>query len=90
MITKPAQMPGIFFNLRKMLSIVPFATKYFKFIFQSLLRVLEKDVTMPDGEVIPKGITFSVDFASLMTDPNIFHEPQKFNPTRFLDDSLKG
>ena len=45
---------------------------------------------MPDGEVIPKGVSFSVDFASLMTDPVIFPDPQKFNPQRFLDDSLKG
>ena len=45
---------------------------------------------MPDGEIIPKGVSFSVDFASLMTDPVIFPDPQKFNPERFLDDSLKG
>ena len=45
---------------------------------------------MPDGTVMPKGITFGIDLASLMTDPDVFPEPQKFKPQRFLDDSLKG
>ena len=38
------------------------------------------------GYFIPKGTFMTISLDSVMNDPNIFPEPDKFNPERFLND----
>ncbi|CAL8105562.1 unnamed protein product [Orchesella dallaii] len=46
-------------------------------------RKLRKDVELDDGVVLPSGITVWIYFYFLHRDPNIFPDPEKFDPMRF-------
>jgi len=47
-------------------------------------RTLTKDVVLPNGDTMPAGLEFVIDFAMMMRNPETFENPLKFNPTRFL------
>jgi len=52
-------------------------------------RTTNKDVKLPNGDVMPKGMSFRIDMGAMMENENIFSNPNEFNPQRFLDNSLK-
>ena len=45
---------------------------------------------LPNGDVMPKGMSFRIDMGAMMENENIFSSPNEFNPQRFLDNSMKG
>uniref|UniRef100_A0A914W8C6 Cytochrome P450 n=1 Tax=Plectus sambesii TaxID=2011161 RepID=A0A914W8C6_9BILA len=45
------------------------------------------DDVIINGHRIPKGTTVIPQTASLHSDPELFHEPEKFRPERFIDDT---
>ncbi|KAI8235522.1 Cytochrome P450 monooxygenase ATR2 [Colletotrichum sp. SAR 10_99] len=47
-------------------------------------RVVERDITLKDGTLIPQGITVEAIFAPPLFDPVLFPNPQEFDPYRFL------
>ncbi|GMR47047.1 hypothetical protein PMAYCL1PPCAC_17242, partial [Pristionchus mayeri] len=55
---------------------------------QNLLRQTTKDITI-DGIQIPSGTAVCPQISVLMCDPEIFPDPESFNPSRFIDESGK-
>ena len=54
----------------------------------SLARKLRKKVSF-NGYTLPKGTTVMANFYAMEFDPEIFPEPYKFDPSRFLDENGK-
>ncbi|CAH0721659.1 unnamed protein product, partial [Brenthis ino] len=48
-------------------------------------RRLKNDMTFQDGRVAPAGTTVIVFYDGVFRNPNIFEEPEKFKPERFVD-----
>jgi cytochrome P450 len=49
------------------------------------LRTVTKDITL-SGYPIKKGTVVIPQISVLMVDPDIFPEPKRFNPSRFIDE----
>ena len=41
---------------------------------------------LPNGDIMPAGLEFVIDFGVMMRDPATFEKPLEFNPARFLTD----
>ena len=47
-----------------------------------------RDIELPNGAILPRGFTFTVDIANMATDPSVWGaDAHKFNPARFLSSS---
>ncbi|XP_046670750.1 cytochrome P450 4C1-like [Homalodisca vitripennis] len=53
-------------------------------------RKLFQDLTLPSGYTIPSGAALSLFFYKIHRDPEVFPEPEKFNPENFLPERLVG
>lgn len=53
----------------------------------TLHRVINKDYTLPNGGVAPKGTYVIVPAVAFHNDPDIFPNPQCFDPDRFNDEN---
>lgn len=59
--------------------------------FEILLKnCFQKDVLLPNGLTMPKGFEYTVDIGAMLYNEEIFPEPRKFNPNRFLNNEMKG
>lgn len=54
---------------------------------QVLIRVCTKDYTLPDGFKIQRGQRIMIPIIYLHVNPNIYPEPERFQPERFDPDS---
>ena len=52
----------------------------------AIINFSQKDVVLPNGDIMPAGLEFVVDFGVMMRDPDTFEKPFEFNPARFLTD----
>jgi len=52
-------------------------------------RCVTKDVLLPNGLTMPKGFEYTVDIGAMLYNDEIFPEPRKFNPNRFLNNEMK-
>ena len=77
---------------RQTLSKVPIATAFIKETLRLchtldlyIPRKTKTDIELPNGTVLPRGFTFTVDIANMATDKSAWGaDADKFNPTRFL------
>lgn len=53
-------------------------------------RVLDEDFTTKDHFVIPKGTTVCVHIYDLHRNPEVFTNPEQFDPDRFLPENVKN
>lgn len=51
-------------------------------------RCAENDITLPDGRVIPKGVRMAVSLFALHRNPEVWSEPEEYDPSRFSRDSV--
>ncbi|KAK3092763.1 hypothetical protein FSP39_006985 [Pinctada imbricata] len=51
-------------------------------------RCAENDISLPDGRVIPKGVRMAVSLFALHRNPEVWHEPEEFDPQRFSDENM--
>ncbi|KAH8673885.1 cytochrome P450 [Xylariales sp. PMI_506] len=49
------------------------------------VRYVEKPVTLSDGTYLPKGAMVESAHASIVNDPELYSQPESFNPRRFMD-----
>lgn len=50
-----------------------------------------RDIELPNGTILPRGFTFTVDIANMATDPSIWGaDANTFNPARFLSSSIQN
>ena len=47
--------------------------------------MFQKDVQLPNGDIMPKNMQFMIDFASMCRNEQVFKDPNKFHPERFLE-----
>jgi len=45
---------------------------------------------LPNGDIMPNGMHYIIDFAAMMRNEKPFPNPTEFNPGRFLDDKIHG
>lgn len=50
-------------------------------------RIATVDITLPSGYFIPKGVTFLIHLYDLHHNPDIYPNPEKFDPDRFLPEN---
>lgn len=53
----------------------------------TLHRVINKDYTLPNGGIAPKGTYVIVPAVAFHNDPELFPNPQHFDPDRFNDEN---
>ncbi|XP_061174813.1 cytochrome P450 4F12-like [Saccostrea echinata] len=51
-------------------------------------RCAEKDIKLPDGRIIPKGVRMAVSLFALHRNPEVWPEPEEYDPSRFSQDSM--
>lgn len=56
----------------------------------NLSRFTERDISLPDGRVVPKGIRVGVSLFAIHRNPNIWQDPQEFYPERFESDEMSS
>lgn len=52
----------------------------------TMLRLAEKESTLPNGMVVPKGSVVSISPYLTHHDPDLYQRPDEWSPDRFLDD----
>jgi cytochrome P450 len=50
----------------------------------------DKDITLPGGQVIPKGTLIFMSLKSILRDPTLWDSPKQFIPDRFNDPESRG
>lgn len=76
-------------NLRNMpliLCIIKESQRLYPSVTQIGHRKATADVTLPDGRIIPKDTIVSVNVWQINRDPDVWENPDTFNPDRFMDD----
>lgn len=53
----------------------------------TLHRVIEKDYTLPNGAIAPKGTYVIVPAVAFHNDPDYFPNPERFDPDRFTEEN---
>ncbi|KAL3280070.1 hypothetical protein HHI36_017577, partial [Cryptolaemus montrouzieri] len=53
----------------------------------SISRIVEEDTTLNSGLVLPKGMNVNISIKDIHTNPEIYPDPEKFDPDRFLPDN---
>ena len=53
-------------------------------------RQLTKAIPLPDGRSIPAGATVSIDIHTCHHNPNVWPDPETYDPDRFLPENTKG
>ncbi|XP_071080531.1 cytochrome P450 4A4-like [Haliotis cracherodii] len=54
----------------------------------SISRYTQREITLPDGRVVPKGIRVTVSLFALHRNPDVWREPEVFDPYRFSNEDL--
>ncbi|XP_069115441.1 cytochrome P450 4F12-like [Argopecten irradians] len=52
-------------------------------------RCAEKNITLPDGRIIPKGMRMAVSLFALHRNPDVWSNPEEFDPYRFSEENTK-
>lgn len=50
-------------------------------------RILGQDFTSPEGDILPKGSFVYINNLSIMRNPHVFHNPDKYDPSRWNEPS---
>ncbi|XP_043938227.1 cytochrome P450 4F3-like [Protopterus annectens] len=56
----------------------------------NVCRTLKKDVELPDGRIIPKGMNVSIVICAVHQNPRVWDNPEVYNPYRFTPENSAG
>lgn len=77
-------------KLEKMDSIMKESQRFNPLLLITFERVITKRMTLSDGFTIPKGTTIGVPAQALSMDPDLYHDPGRFDGLRFVKTVEKG
>ncbi|XP_040833778.1 cytochrome P450 4A4-like isoform X6 [Ochotona curzoniae] len=90
----PSPVPSLHWHcFRDHLDKMPYTTMCIKEALRiyppvpSITKKLSKPVTFPDGRSLPKGIILMLSIYGLHHNPNVWQNPEVFDPSRFAPDS---
>lgn len=56
----------------------------------NLSRFTDRDIALPDGRIVPKGIRVGLSLFAMHRNPDIWHDPDEFHPERFESEELSS
>ncbi|EFQ30219.1 cytochrome P450 [Colletotrichum graminicola] len=74
---------GAMQNMKKLDSFLKECMRYCPLIVSGFMRKVLKDFKLPNGQTIPAGVVMDVSAVGINNDPEIFTDPEVFDPLRF-------
>jgi cytochrome P450 len=87
-LTKGSTMDQMINKNWRLSSFLSETQRFYSVAPEIVPRILTKPVHLPNGTVAPKGTSFMIGIWESHMNPNSWHDPETFKPTRFLDEEV--